>query len=87
MIVAIHFFADDTLAFVPYAALLVFSLFATICTINACIIYHHLEHWVEPKLAFTGIHGVIASVLFYFHLAVKQKIDCILEGTADFALL
>jgi hypothetical protein len=89
MIAAMHFFAEDALAFVSYACLLALSLIGTVLTLDARIIYPHIEHWLEPNLAFSGLHAIIVSVLFYLHqgTAMRDGADRLTEASSDFSLL
>jgi hypothetical protein len=83
MVAAMHFFAEDALAFLSYAALLALCLVAPICTADASIVWPHIVHSFEPRIALTGVHALVVATLFYFH----QGIDRFADAPSDFALL
>jgi hypothetical protein len=88
MVAAMYFFADDVFAFVMYSALLGLNFLATICLNDLWILIPHLAHWIEPTIAFTGIHGIIMTLLFFLHqgVAVNNEVNKLSDVQAGMSL-
>jgi hypothetical protein len=72
VIAAMYFTAEDHFSFALYTVLLSLSFAATLFTHDWCILSPHFEHYVEPRIAFYGVHAVILTVLVYFHQGITR---------------
>jgi hypothetical protein len=72
MIAAMYFTAEDHFCFAVYTVLLSLSFAATILAHDWCILSPHFEHYIEPRIAFYGIHAIILTVLVYFHQGMNR---------------
>jgi hypothetical protein len=73
MMAAMYFSAEDAFAFSIYMLLLSLSYLATIGTNDLVIMWPHLEHWFEPRIACFGIYAIIFAILGYFHQGVELR--------------
>jgi hypothetical protein len=48
------------------------SFLTTLGTHDWCILSPHFEHFLEPRIAFYGIHAIILTVLVYFHQGMQR---------------
>ena len=71
MIAAMYFFAEVMFSFKLYAILLMLHLGTTLLACDLVKIFPQVEHWIEPKITFYGIHLVILSVLVYCHQGIR----------------
>jgi hypothetical protein len=91
MIGAMYFTAEDHFSFALYTVLLSLSFAATVLAHDWCILSPHFEHYVEPRIAFYGIHAIILTVLVYFHQGMTRtesdgdKLDD--EPSSDLAMM
>jgi hypothetical protein len=67
LIGAMSFSSEDHFSFFVYSLLISLSFAATLVTHDWCIIAQNFQHYIEPRIAFYGVHAVILAVLVYFH--------------------
>ena len=72
MIASMYFFAEDVFTFKLYATLLMLHLGTTLLACDVVKVFPNVEHWLEPKITFYGMHLVIFSVMAYYHQGVRM---------------